>query len=712
MDILIENLFNNQQILEVPGFLVRSTAPSNVEDEVSNVIDQDQPTIQTVVERLYRSSQTETDLGIVIAIHGYNTGVDSTGRDGVLEGWYQPLCTFINQDPVIRKTAKSHTFLGYRWPSESLKKKGIRKEALKALPVLLGVLLYGGLATALISLIFLILTKQIILATLIILGILPFAVIVSLFLLRISLYFRDSYRATYFGVPDLVELIRQLDQGLVQCRVSDVLTEDVLYDRIASRTPGMESIAKPEFFQLIQTISHELGKHPDLELDLNDRAFQRFLKQLKHKISSQVKDETLLQIIQRLVLIESLENDAAQRYWQKHSIKLSFIGHSMGGHVTTQVIRILSDIFDPRSVGAIDAAQGTKNPSSNVGRVFKLGRLILVSPDIPVLTITSGRSNFLRSALRRFEEAYLFSNEGDLALRIASTAANYFSFPAKSRTQGYRLGNVTVCPRNRSTIKSKSHAQACGILNLNELSSLQGDLLEYLEINILNQDQNQKLDPASQRLKRDEPVASKDEDQESIADLFTYFDCTEYRDRTDYNPTAQTVDANLMVLDGQRSPLKFFDYIRLFIAFVTFSPKNFPKGGRDVHGGYFAGDFCKLLMYRIAFLGLQKFLDTLILVSPAELHIHTPIPEPLNTDLAAAQLLIPQLSSIDSTTDPTLENHQLMHRQTIRKTALNYLSWILEQKRIQSVLSPERYQVDLLGRDRQDVREGILTQRI
>ncbi|NJP08112.1 MAG: hypothetical protein HC866_00410 [Leptolyngbyaceae cyanobacterium RU_5_1] len=351
-----------------------------------------------------------------------------------------------------------------------------------------------------------------------------------------------------------------------------------------------------------------------------------------------------------------------------------------------------------------------------MGRVFRLGRLILVAPDIPVLTITSGRSNFLRSALRRFEEAYLFSNEGDLALRIASTAANYFSFPAKTRTQGYRLGNVTVCPKNAQTLKSKQRPQAYGILNLDELSNPNCHLLEYLEISVLNKDRSQKLDPANQQTEGEETVASNQEDQESIADLFTYFDCTEYRDRADYNADCQFIDANVLILNGQRSPLKLLDYIRLLVGFATFSPRKFPKGGRDVHGGYFLGKFCKFLMYRLAFLGLQKFLDSLITTSPEELGISTPLPDDLQADLAKIlelkETIDPALASLSEGIAPkdavVLEEEQLAQLRQQRLVALDYLSWICAQKQIQAVFSPERYQVDVLKGDREEVREQML----
>jgi hypothetical protein len=63
-------------------------------------------------------------------------------------------------------------------------------------------------------------------------------------------------------------------------------------------------------------------------------------------------------------------------------------------------------------------------------------------------TLLSNRGNFLASALARFDEAYLFSNEGDEVLRQISTLANYFVSPTKSRNYGFRLGNVEILSSN------------------------------------------------------------------------------------------------------------------------------------------------------------------------------------------------------------------------------------------------------------------------
>jgi hypothetical protein len=135
-------------------------------------------------------------------------------------------------------------------------------------------------------------------------------------------------------------------------------------------------------------------------------------------------------------------------------VQLSFIGHSMGGFVVTNTIRTLSDVFATpvqalNSYGGGDRPEARPAPPSHViGNVFELKRSVLASPDIPAETLLSSRGNFLASALSRFEEAYLFSNEGDEVLRQISTLANYFMFPTKSRNHGFRLGNLEILSRS------------------------------------------------------------------------------------------------------------------------------------------------------------------------------------------------------------------------------------------------------------------------
>jgi hypothetical protein len=708
MNIFVENLFRDQDCskLAIPSFFVKSTAPPNVEDDSPNAQDVDQPTITDVVNLIYENSKGGAkELGVVIAIHGYNTGADLT-PDGVREYWYKPLSQYINDDLFVQKKRNNLVFLGYRWPSESLKEKKLRKNALNALPVVLSALLYGGIFFTIVGLVLLALTHTTFPTLLIILSVISFSIILSLYLLRISVYFRDTYRATIFGVPDLVELIRQLDQGLIECKINEMLNDEALYERVKSKIPELQQLDEKLLAETLQSIRNELKKYPDLNVDPADAKFKRFCHRLTQQLPLQLDEEILLKVIERVSLLESLEYDAAQRYWTNNLIRISFIGHSMGGHVTTQVIRILSDVFDPRSVGKV-GDNVEKNPSSRLGRVFRLSRLILVSPDIPLLTITSGRANFLRSALRRFEEAYLFSNEGDLALRIASTAANYFSFPARTRTQGYRLGNLSVSPKSSTTFKSKETASTYGILNLEELPNPDSHLLPYLEVNVLSKDRNQRLDPASQWQEiqeNSETVATVQEDKEAIADLFTFFDCTEYKDWMEVE--GKKKESYVLILDNQKSPLKLFGYLRLFIAFV--------RGKRDVHGGYFQGSFTKLLMYRLAFVGFQGLLDSLVLMSPEEFGIKKPLPDDLRADVTRLQdryRADPASIATPSLPPYFLPPDQLASLQEKRRIALSYLSWLCAQRQIQVAVSPERYQADILGYNRSDVREVMLVEK-
>jgi hypothetical protein len=385
---------------------------------------------------------------------------------------------------------------------------------------------------------------------------------IALMLLRISGYFRDVYRASHFGIPDLVELVRQLDKAIEDLRIAEAEKNGQVYER--------------------------------------------------------------------------------QNY---RRIKLNFIAHSMGAFVTTNVVRILSDVFDTRSIGSIAGSE--KMPPADIGNVFCLGRLVLVAPDIPFASITLGRANFLKSSLRRFDEAYLFSSEGDLALRVASTAANYFSYPTSRREWGHRLGNVTVTPY------PKSRDPVYGIVNCDALKTnpLKMNLLEYLEINTLKE-----AIPLTrlQQDKKDNP------DEESIADLFTYFDCTDYVDFKGENSKQKT---NILSYGFGRNPiLTTLIYVKLVIAWFS--------GKIDVHGGYFDGKFSKDMIYKLAFSGFQALLKA-----------------PLGTKSVSA-------ASTNST-----QNHLSL---------LEAFSERCKERKIQVVFSPERFKVDILGNDRNEVRRQIL----
>ncbi|MUH01215.1 alpha/beta hydrolase [Scytonema sp. UIC 10036] len=502
--------FKENKSATVPGYLVVSTATLNVEQE--NYIEhlqkptnpqffipsaeQDETSTKGIIDKIARYLIESHEPEIVINIHGYS----STPYD--TEKGCKKIYDYVNRN--IEQKNK-YLFIGYRWPSENPIKKdqsGTFQEklgyALNALPILLAGILSIGLVisivTTLIFLFFNPLPSGIVhffTALLIPSGIATSAMI-TLILLRISAYFRDVYRASNYGIIDLVELLRQID----------------------------------------------------------------------FTVHREVKDKR---------------------------IKLSFIGHSMGCFVVTHVIRILSDIFDVQSINKI--------PSSNIGNVFCLGQLVLVAPDIPVETILPGRANFLRSSLRRCQEAYIFCNEGDLALRVTSTAANYFSFPAKTRISGYRLGNVTVSHFTNQNDKV-GYTPKYGIVNLVREDNADRYTCDrpykYLEIRSSNRE-HRKLEEMRKFL----------ETELQPADLFTYFDCTDYK-----NDKSQ--DIGIVSLAIQKPAINFWDYVSLTFAFTSKASKNESSKGVDTHSGYFQGEFSQQAIYTLAFLGFQGFLNSLL----------------------------------------------------------------------------------------------------
>jgi pimeloyl-ACP methyl ester carboxylesterase len=522
---------------EIPGYFVMSSAPPNIEDaqEASPEIQQQAATgIQEIADHLYRMGANSPDgsAELIIVVHGYNTD-----RDGV-EDWYKTIFKFVNHRDDAIHPPPNRLLIGYRWPSENIALSNPTKiwQALTALPPLPRDLLITGGLGALLLLILelwpLQMSVGLFLVSLALAGLLVLGLWMSaLVLLRLVGYFRDSYRADNFGVSDLVELLRQIDQNLVQRTAAEMFPQ-------------------------------------------------------AHTAQEQV-DATR----------------KAQEHWKKAArpkIKLSFVGHSMGAFVVTNVIRILSDVFDPRSV--------SKHPTSDIGDIYRLERLVLASPDIPVLTIISSRANFLASSLRRFSESYLFSSEGDIALRIASTAANYIAFPSRTQARGYRLGNVAL--RNRS-----EGGNPYGLVNLADLDrSFSKDLPIGAAIAQSQDNVLEELFLTSERSQKNRVLtlahlfkvqADGDSSRATVADFFTYFDCTDYVDiKYDFvRNTGSTQPMGLLTRAKGRPVLRPWDYLLLTLDYAT--------DKRDVHGGYFQGQFSQQLLYRLAFLGFRDYLETL-----------------------------------------------------------------------------------------------------
>ena len=592
------------------GYYVTSTASINVEDEPTYPNTSVEEPLREMARYLAESDNPE----IVVSIHGYGTKrSDAKERYRIIHKYATSICQF-----------KSSIFLGYCWPSENPMKDEPDREpsnqkatsfrdklgyALKSLPTLLtgifsSALVLGIITTLLILVqprafsalavllsigifaifatlvllklgdaipllprlplwvlllglligavaIFSPVNTQSLLVLLLILFVASLAVVLALIALRIATYLRDNYRATNYGVLDLVELLRQLDQAVFETKLFDLI----------------------ETKNLTEDLLNEIGETKEV-WQAADRA-KRMALWKKASQKAEIEQEIINQI---------------------PKIKLNFIGHSMGCMVVTNTIRILSDVFDPNSI--------QKNPSSEIGRVFSLGRLILVAPDIPTESIMPRRANFLRSSLRRCEEAYVFSNEGDLALRLASTAANYFSFPARTRFSGYRLGNLTARhfqdkhDRRVRKLEDKDY----GIINLKD-GKITEPYLE-LEIRVSNQEHRNltELRP-SNTVEKDKSNLVEDL---PVADLFTYFDCTDYRDNT-LQEGSQSEQKGIVSYALKKSVLNFWNYFRLINAYF------FKRGSENinVHGGYFYGMFSHQAICQLAFLGFPGFLNNL-----------------------------------------------------------------------------------------------------
>lgn len=517
-----------------PGFFVMSTAPINVEEGVQeNYNTNPQQLLQKMTKYL---KEHQEDAEILVLLHGYNTS-QSGAR------WrYERTCEYI-RDRYGNHIPKGLLVVGYRWSSETVTKdsSGSAIDKIKfsflSLPVLisivwwsslvltpLGFLLGGGLKLALYV------TVPSVIA------------IATLLLLRLTNYFRDTFRANHYGVPDFVEFIRQLDNALVE--------------------------------------------RADKE-----------------------------------------ESQEGAVYWQQHRIRLSFVGHSMGAFVVTNAVRILSDVFDRNSIGTIDNRQ--KCPSPEIGNAFCLGRLILVAPDIPADAIISGRANTLRSSLRRFEEAYLFCNRDDIVLKVASTIANYFSFPSKSRDGGHRLGAVSVSERFLRQKAGKGQKKRFGILNLQDTLAGTADQVNYLDYLFV---------------RRGKPLSIRQTEiskgGRSIAGLFTFIDCSDY---------AEIVNGKEIGIASDRNVINFIQRV------VT--------GKLDTHGGYIydeRADLSRRMIYGLACLGFKEFLNTI---------------EPDQPNSFASEV-----------------------------NQLKALSQHCSDRKIQVLLATERYEVDLLGKERD--REG------
>ena len=446
-----------------PAFFVESTAPDNIDDKESapSTPENCEP---SEIDKIVKVLAKQENPKLLITVHGFNTP-----RKKVLETFKESFIA-LNDDDELKN--RGLVCIGYRWPSEAMGTPW--RSGFNAAPLfLLGILIVSLAAVYLVNFSFEIcdwwkLTRVVVTAVTAAMAIIP----LTLFGLRLIVYFRDGFRATNYGVPDLVNLIRDID------------------DRLPKR----------------------LSDDPD---DLIGR------------------------------------------------VELSFIGHSMGGFVVTNAVRILSDVFSPEAIAAMrskempgsEEERRRRELRSKIGKNFILRRLVLVSPDIPSEVLLLGRSNALHSSLIRFQEAHLFSNEGDEVLRNISTTANFFSLPTKSRRFGYRLGNVGVLTGWGLSEQLTLGNLRVGARTLYEL---------YAELDAV-------------------------QSEESFAQRLTYFDCT---DSIDAEGRGVVTDA----APGVSPNLSWLGHLRLLWVYV--------RGDVDVHSGYFLKpSLVRELIYRFAAIG-------------------------------------------------------------------------------------------------------------
>ena len=273
--------------------------------------------------------------------------------------------------------------------------------------------------------------------------------------------------------------------------------------------------------------------------------------------------------------LADLQSGKAQR------ISLSFLGHSMGTFLTTVLIRVLTNVFDPKAdthlwtansqlgpFGGLSCPSATAEPANasqdeqlaQIGDLFSLDRLILVAADIPVWTITTGRSNYLASCLRRFRQTFLFVNDADMVLRLASTLANYFVFPSGTRIGGYRLGNLSIKGR------TQPHGYGKRVGDLSDL-----ELHGALRTQSLCDDRTFRC-------------------QRWIGYPLNVIDCTDYDDGVRY----------LSVFTARNAAQRFFNYAATLVAMLAGA---FQLSKIDGHGGYFQGTYCMNLLYELALYG-------------------------------------------------------------------------------------------------------------
>jgi len=434
------------------GFFIKSTGPLNVDSlekapsgkkEVPGETDADK--VAAIAGRILDfQNEGILPLRVGIQVHGFSNSAKA-GEDQTRVAW----------EEIRTSQAPGLIYLPYCWPSEPLGLPIVtlwraRTNLMWTFFLIAALLIAFGFA------------RDQVWAT--VLGLLIYALPLATGLLRALSYYRDSYRAQHYGVMDLMQVIRELDN------------------------------------------------------------------QLKGQVPP-------------------------------NSIELSFVGHSMGAFVVTNLVRILTDVFDVLSIPS-----NQTRPSSHVGNVFDLCNLVLASPDIPTEAALSGRRNFLQSSLRRFKECFLLTNEGDVVLAMIGTTAQSFAYPSIRRERNSRLGHLCFDKPKAGLHIAKDLPTYLHTLfsGFHRLDKLRGELA--------HEDQA-KLEP-------------------DWAGRFTVIDCTDFRD-----------EKGKRGMSLFRPPRQTFSVGQLVLLFPFYIPLTLLKLAPDVHSGYFKNRITRQIIGLLAVSG-------------------------------------------------------------------------------------------------------------
>ena len=215
--------------VHVPIYFIESTAPDNV-DDTDELPTGPLPHLQLIPDSDDAVRQIAAELSkgehpnLVVMVHGFNNP-----RPDVLKT-YTAAAAAVNSDRAMRNRP-GLVCLGYRWPSEKMGEpwRGTW-DAMPTLPT--WILFLGAIMAVLPFLLYfvapaggrrmtdilrypldLVGDHVVTMAGLTLAGLVLTAAV-----LRVMVYFRDNYRASNYGVPDLIQIIRAIDSAIVEQR--------------------------------------------------------------------------------------------------------------------------------------------------------------------------------------------------------------------------------------------------------------------------------------------------------------------------------------------------------------------------------------------------------------------------------------------------------------------------------------------------------------